>query len=69
VHDPYAVSDIADPKAARAAIEAHGRGDTDYFAFSRALADAGVASWVMDPVRMTLTYRSAEGTPMLADNL
>ncbi len=69
VHDPYPVAEDADPKAARAAIEAHGRGETDYFEMSRALADAGVAAWEMDTGQLTLTYRATSGAPVMKDRL
>jgi uncharacterized protein YbcV (DUF1398 family) len=65
VHERYDVSDRADCDAARRAIEAHQSQGTDYFTFSRQLAAAGVASWVMDPIRMTCTFCSKAGERLI----
>ena len=67
VHEQYAIADRADPEAARRAIGAHARRETDYFTFSRQLASAGVGSWIMDPVAMTCTFCSKIGEPLLVD--
>ena len=69
VHEAYEVSDTADRDAALRALEAHGAGKTDYFAFSRQLAAAGVCTWVMDPIRMTCTYYSKSGEKLHADDI
>ncbi|QPC91964.1 DUF1398 domain-containing protein [Mesorhizobium sp. INR15] len=44
IHELYEVADHASVEAARLALDAHARGKTDYYAFSRQLADAGVAA-------------------------
>src|SRR2546429_3485243 len=69
VHEPYAVSDAADRDAVRQALEAHRRGETDYFAFSKQLAAAGASMWVMDPGTMTCTFYSKAGEPLLVDDV
>lgn len=69
VHDPYAVADTVDRRGVDRAVEAHGRGETDYFVFSRQLAAAGVETWVMDPLAMTCAYRSKVGEVLRADRL
>ncbi len=69
VHEQYDVSDRVDPEAARRAIDAHGRGETDYFTFSRELAAAGIGSWIMNPVDMTCTFCSKAGQRLLVDDV
>jgi 2,3-bisphosphoglycerate-independent phosphoglycerate mutase len=69
VHEPYAVSDTADRDAVQQALEAHSRGETDYFAFSKQLAVAGTSTWVMDTVTMTCTFYSKAGEPLLANDV
>jgi 2,3-bisphosphoglycerate-independent phosphoglycerate mutase len=69
VHEPYAVADAADRDAVRQAIEAHSRGETNYFAFSKQLAAAGASTWVMDPIAMTCTFYSKAGELLLADDV
>ena len=67
VHESYEISNEANPDAARRAVEAHGLRQTDYFTFSKQLAAAGVCTWVMDPVKLTCTFCSKLGEPLLAD--
>ena len=67
VHELYDVSDRPDAGAARRAIDAHAARETDYFAFSKQLAAAGIASWIMDPVAMTCTFCSKAGEGLLVD--
>jgi uncharacterized protein YbcV (DUF1398 family) len=69
VHEHYEISGESSRESARQAIEAHGRGETDYFAFSRQLAAAGVCTWVMDPVSLTCTYYSKSGEKLLQDDV
>jgi uncharacterized protein YbcV (DUF1398 family) len=69
VHERYEISDEASRESARRAIEAHGLRETDYFAFSRQLAAAGVCAWVMDPVEMTCTFYSKSGEKLLVDDV
>ena len=69
IYERRDVSDRADADAARKALDAHSSGDTDYFAFTRQLADAGVCTWVMDPVRMTCAFCSKSGEPLFVEAL
>ncbi|MGY4395754.1 uncharacterized protein YbcV (DUF1398 family) [Sphingomonas sp. UYAg733] len=69
VHETYEISDQADRTAARQALDAHGRGETNYLAFTRQLAAAGVCIWVMDPVEMTCTLHSKSGERLLVDDV
>jgi uncharacterized protein YbcV (DUF1398 family) len=69
VHETYPVARVLDAEAADRAIEAYGRGETDYLAFSRDLAAAGVAVWVMDTAALTITYRGRSGAVARVDRV
>lgn len=69
VHDAFEVSGNANREDARLALDAHSRRETGYLTFSRQLADAGVATWVMDPVNMTCTFYSKSGEPLIVEDV
>lgn len=69
LHEAYEVAATPDPEAAKCALGAHARGETDYLAFARQLSAAGVATWLMDPDAMTCTFRCRGGTPLFAEPL
>lgn len=69
LYAPQPVAPRPDREAACRAMAAHGRGESDYLEFMRALCAAGVARWVMDPARMTCTCQSEDGEAVLVDDL
>ena len=69
VHEIYEISGTANPEHAREAVAAHGLGKTDYLSFSRQLANAGVATWVMDPVGMTCSFHSKAGDRLFIEEV
>ena len=69
IHRANPVACRPDPAAAKAALGAHGRGETDYFTFARQLAAAGVAAWVMDPKAMTCTFQCSAGKTLFVEPL
>lgn len=69
VHETYSVAEDADPDTVPRALKAHEQGQMDYFSMCRALAAAGVATWIMDTGEMTFACCSSAGQEMYRERL
>jgi uncharacterized protein YbcV (DUF1398 family) len=64
---PRTVTTQADAAQLKHYISAHQQGQTDYPAFCRQAAEAGVEKWVIDMPGMTCTYYDKAGNAMLVE--
>lgn len=66
-YEILSISDSANKKALEEALSIHQQGKTDYLAFCKQAAGAGVEKWVVDISEMTCTYIDKDGEEMVKE--
>ncbi len=68
-YDTLTVAETSDSDTFTERLNAHQRGETDYFQFSQDAANAGVEKWTVDTTAMTCTYYDTAGNVMLEEEI
>jgi uncharacterized protein YbcV (DUF1398 family) len=68
-HEPLVVAEAASPGQARDLLERHSRGESSYFEMSKGLAASGIAKWIFDTQRMTISYCDVADHEIFVDEI
>jgi len=67
MYEPLAIANQSSIPRLRLAIVLHQLGQTDFMAFCRHAAEAGVENWVIDTQKMLCIYYDLAGNKMIAE--
>lgn len=66
-YEPMLITAISSEQALKHTISIHQQGKTDFIAFCKQAAEAGVEKWVIDTKRMLCIYYDLQGNEMVAE--
>ena len=67
MYEPLSIANQSSVPRLRLAIALHQLGQTDFLAFCRQAAEAGVENWVIDTQKMLCIYYDLAGNKMIAE--
>lgn len=68
-YDSLNIADISDKNKFENYLQAHQKGETDYFTFCKHCAETDIEKWNVDLEKMTCTYYDKQGNEILIEHV